>query len=191
MQKPNSALEHPLLRHITLIGSGLLAIVIVRRGKPALLVLPLILVLLDLIGKFYLSKRLKQLALEKQEFVKAVQSMSLADARMRALEELAGNASIVTHPAEGDRPATDSLCPSLEDIFSKYKLVEFPDGSTLELGPRSGEYIRVGSGLDGAHLVLRIADQALAEVESLPPDETDEENFYPSVFHWIMFGGAR
>ena len=126
-----------------------------------------------------LNWRGRNLRKEGQQFRDSLASLSLENARSRALAILATFDTI-----SQSEPIDPRLPSTLQDVFNRYQRVVLPAG-ILELGPQDNGFVRVGQSLD-VELFVRETDQGLFELEGsdlLAPTASAE---YLSVFHWIV-----
>ena len=141
------------------------------------------LLLLEGIVMGFIKKRLKRIQAEGLAFRFSVESLSLDEAREKALEAIA--ASVNCKGSSSDSSVVIEAPNTVKDIFSRYKRITFPAGDLLELGLREEGFIHVGRTYDDAELVVRMSDQGLFESEGHSLPSTDEQPDYPSLLHWI------
>ncbi len=168
-----------------LLGAALVAYLTARGiGVTTVAVFVVCLLVIDGGVMFFLKQRVHKLRQEGEDFQRSLESVTLDEARSKALEALA-KSHHCRPEIQSDSPPME-LPATVSDIFSRYKRVAFRAGDLLELGAKERGFIHVGRTYDGAKLIVREADEGLFESEGPDSLGADARANYPSLLHWIF-----
>lgn len=179
-------MQRLILHYCILLASVLLSYWIRQHLRlPMWMLLLIVFAALEGITTLFLTSRIRHVRKENAEFRRAVQALSLEDARVRAFDALKSG-SFRTKAASSAR-AVSHLPESAADIFSKHACIQSRMGSVLKLDGLDNGFADVGRTFDGAVLLLRLSDGALFESEDGKTPSADSTPDYPSIYHWLAF----
>jgi len=177
---------------------GLGSIVITKIGLGAFKVAPFVLIFSSFailwFGVTAFLSRVRRNSMKTEDSIaeseKRIFSLSIDEAQQRSAELLNDPTRInFILATEGEVPILEKLTPLQRQFFQKYEEVRFVHGdarlnrSEITKSVYDGRYLKIGSDVEHAELVVLPGSEEILELEGL---KNEERVSYPSLHHWLL-----